>query len=267
MTPVRAVLPLLTLLCLTAPSPAADLGKVDRTIKREPACKGQPKYCLLVFGPEAKTRVWLVLDGDTLYVDKNGNGDLTEPGEGVPCARREAGALLERRWFHAGRARAYQHLVVASFSVTKASLKGKTGEAFRRSRTGRELGRYCRVWVEAGGLCQHAAVLLADRPADAPVIPFGGPLALLPPEGLTLCPGKTADLTTRVGTAGRGSNRAGKAVAATTFCQAFEREAGGPPISTRSIPADVHPVAEITFPSRQAGGPPIKTRVVLRERC
>jgi hypothetical protein len=26
-------------------------------------------------------RVWLVLDGDVLYVDRNGNGDLTEKGE------------------------------------------------------------------------------------------------------------------------------------------------------------------------------------------
>src|SRR4029453_11953400 len=36
---------------------------------------------LLVFGPEAKTRVWLVVDGDDLYVDANANGDLTEAGE------------------------------------------------------------------------------------------------------------------------------------------------------------------------------------------
>jgi hypothetical protein len=25
--------------------------------------------------------MWLVLDGDTLYIDGNGNGDLTEQGE------------------------------------------------------------------------------------------------------------------------------------------------------------------------------------------
>src|SRR5262249_19705371 len=37
----------------------------------------------LVFGPEAADRVWLVVDGDTLYVDRNGNGDLTEPGEKI----------------------------------------------------------------------------------------------------------------------------------------------------------------------------------------
>src|SRR5262245_20330579 len=66
------------------PASAADLSKVDRTIAKEPAYHTKtPKYCLLVFGAEAQTRVWLVLDGDTLYVDRNGNGDLTEAGEAV----------------------------------------------------------------------------------------------------------------------------------------------------------------------------------------
>jgi hypothetical protein len=84
MKAMGGLLSLLTLLSLAGPAGAADLGKVDRTLKKEPAYKGQPKYCLLVFGPEARARVWLVLDGTTLYVDKNGNGDLTDPGECFP---------------------------------------------------------------------------------------------------------------------------------------------------------------------------------------
>src|SRR6476620_3324956 len=60
---------------------AADLTKIDQTIRKEPSYQGKPRYCLLVFGPEAKTRVWLVVDGDVLYVDRNGNGDLTERNE------------------------------------------------------------------------------------------------------------------------------------------------------------------------------------------
>jgi hypothetical protein len=265
--PTRGLLPLLTLLCLAAPSSAADLGKVDRTLRKEPAYKGQPQYCLLVFGPEAKTRVWLVRDGDTLYVDRDGSGDLTDPAARVPCARRQVSAPLELSWFYVGGAGAYKHLVVGSFTLKKELMKDPRDRAFARTRTGRELGRYCRIWVEAGGPCQHAAVLLAGRPADAPVVHFGGPLVLLPPDGLTLSPGKEADLTVRVGTPGRGRGRDGKAVVTTTFCEPFPREEGGPPVSTRSIPADVHPVAEIAFPNRQAGGPPVRTRVVLRQRC
>jgi hypothetical protein len=60
---------------------AADLSKVDRTIRKQPVYKGQPHYALLLFGPEAKTRVWVVKDGETLYVDRNGDGDLTGKDE------------------------------------------------------------------------------------------------------------------------------------------------------------------------------------------
>ena len=46
---------------------AADLTKIDRSIRKEPPYHTMaPKYCLLAFGPEAKYRIWLVLDGDTL---------------------------------------------------------------------------------------------------------------------------------------------------------------------------------------------------------
>jgi hypothetical protein len=63
------------------PAPAADLAEIPRTIRKEPAYAGTPKYCLLVFGKDADTRIWLVLDGNTLYIDRNGNGDLTDAGE------------------------------------------------------------------------------------------------------------------------------------------------------------------------------------------
>src|SRR5262249_5846301 len=68
----------------SAASPAVDLTKIDRTIQKEPSYGSQPYYVLLVFGLEAAKRVWLVLDGDVLYVDRNGNGDLTEADERVP---------------------------------------------------------------------------------------------------------------------------------------------------------------------------------------
>src|SRR5262245_44198977 len=62
----------------------ADLKSVKRTIARVPVNQTKsPRYCLHVFVPDAKFRVCLVLDGENLYVDRNGNGDLTEPGERV----------------------------------------------------------------------------------------------------------------------------------------------------------------------------------------
>src|SRR5262249_59807388 len=79
--PCRAAT-LLTLLLAAQPALGVDLTKIDRTIAKEPAYQSKsPSYGLLVFGPEAKSRAWVVLDGDCVYVDRNCNGDLTEEGE------------------------------------------------------------------------------------------------------------------------------------------------------------------------------------------
>lgn len=60
-----------------------DLSKMDRSIRREPVwTSGEPQYCLFVVS--AEKRVWFVVDGDDLYMDINGNGDLTDPGEKLP---------------------------------------------------------------------------------------------------------------------------------------------------------------------------------------
>ena len=66
------------------------LQNVDRRIQKEPEyIAKRPLYGLLVFGPAAQKRIWMVLDHskpeaelyDLLYVDLNANGDLTESTE------------------------------------------------------------------------------------------------------------------------------------------------------------------------------------------
>jgi hypothetical protein len=87
---VRAFLSLAVLLGLAASASAAGLEQIDRTIRQLPALRSKtPRYCLLAFGPEAKTRVWAVVDDTRLYIDLNGNGDLTEPGETIQSEHRE----------------------------------------------------------------------------------------------------------------------------------------------------------------------------------
>src|SRR4051812_27201321 len=91
---------LLSLVMLAAgvvAAPAADLARIDRTIKKEPVYLSKsPKYGLLVFGPKAETRIWIVLDlaaepsdpdgsKSFLYVDRNGDGDLTGADEKINC--------------------------------------------------------------------------------------------------------------------------------------------------------------------------------------
>jgi hypothetical protein len=66
-----------------------DFEKIERKIEKEPVYAENPLYALFLFGPNAKTQVWAVLDKskrglehyDVLYLDKDGDGDLTDPKE------------------------------------------------------------------------------------------------------------------------------------------------------------------------------------------
>src|SRR5437764_11640748 len=93
----RRLISLLILLASQMPSAAADLANVDRSIAKEPRYVGKPEYCLMVFGADIRDRLWMVRDGDTLYADKNGNGDLTDAGEKIAA---EADGLFLT--FHVG---------------------------------------------------------------------------------------------------------------------------------------------------------------------
>jgi hypothetical protein len=65
------------LCCLVSSVAVADATK----LVKEPKYTGQPGYATFKFGQKTPQVVWLVLDGETLYIDANGNGDLTEAGE------------------------------------------------------------------------------------------------------------------------------------------------------------------------------------------
>jgi hypothetical protein len=139
---------------------AADSTTIDRRIVKEPVYQSKsPKYCLLVFGAEAKTRVLLVLDGNTLYVDRNGNGDLTETTERVESNGRkfEGGEITER----AGKAK-YANLQL---------------QQFERADNGQD--STCIVSIEVKDKYrQYGSVQFADRAQDAPLLHFDGPLTM-----------------------------------------------------------------------------------------
>ena len=93
---------LAALLLGVAPAGAVDYTKIDRTIAKEPKYQGKPQYALLVFGPDAKVRVWVVVDGDNLYVDRNANGDLTEDEERLTVAGGFKGDIVHGQTKYAG---------------------------------------------------------------------------------------------------------------------------------------------------------------------
>lgn len=79
---------------------AVDFEKIERKIEKEPVYVANPLYALFLFGPDAKTRVWAVLDKskseleyhDVLYLDKDADGNLTDPGEKFTGQYSERGA-------------------------------------------------------------------------------------------------------------------------------------------------------------------------------
>lgn len=75
---------------------AADLAAIEKTIGSQPTYRTEPRYCLLIFGAEAKIRVWIVEDERTLYVDRNANGDLTD--DGPPLQPTKVRSLGQGHW-------------------------------------------------------------------------------------------------------------------------------------------------------------------------
>lgn len=227
---IRLALVLATLVLWVVPVQAVDLSKIDRTIAKEPVYNSKPKYCLLVFGPEAKARFWLVLDGETLYVDRNANGDLTEAGEAAQ-ARREDGAL-----------RFEIPDVTESDGKTKHTclhlLQPEKGHVYLRVRI--ENGR---TWW--AGFDGEEQLYFAARPGDAPIVHFNGPrtFALLRPTTLERGPQTGVIRSNRlsIGTPGLGKG---------TFAA----------LDANQIPRPMHLKAAIEFPNQKEGGEPIRVK-------
>lgn len=205
--------------------PAADLSKIERTIAKEPQYKSAPKYCLLVFGAEAKKRVWMVLDGETLYVDRNGNGDLTEAGEAVAARNDkntaaeggvflfEPGEIQDGKLVHKG-----LRCAVGKFEEP-LSLDPDVQALLKKSPEARRYLITCQVEMPGrrgaglGGRVEQAAsyrdpqgiLQFAEKPADAPLIHFGGPFTIdFYGERQKLVIGRRTQLVLSVGTPGQG---------------------------------------------------------------
>jgi hypothetical protein len=233
----RLISALVALAVSSATAIAADSTTIDRRIAKEPVYQsGSPKYCLLVFGAEAKTRVWLVLDGDTFYVDRNANGDLTEENERIKVNGREfeAGELLTE---FAGKVK-YARLRLQQFDPPEK---------------GQEPLRMVSLEVR-DKVRQYGIVPFADRPEDAPLLHFDGPLTMgfTDPDKQALESGATgSQITAWIGTPSPAKQRG-----ATVFLD-----------HSQGVPSDIHPIASIEFPNQVPKGKPISITVVLNQRC
>lgn len=193
-------------------STAKSLDKIDRKITRQPDYNSkEPKYCLLVFGPKAETRIWLVLDvaydplrekpgaKDALYSDLNGDGDLTDAKErmAVTVVSKKASELgIPLR---IGRFESKDHdIEVPHFHLGEVkSRDGKTTYAKLTVEVGWYIfgrkDRQVKVSVDVPGYGPQSVggeqFWFAESPDKAPVIWFDGALTLrLAPSGMLHLP-------------------------------------------------------------------------------
>jgi hypothetical protein len=228
---IKCTFALLVAGTLTLSAQGADLTKIDRTIAKEPAYHSKPKYCLLVFGPEAKTRVWLVRDGDILYVDRNGNGDLTEEGERVVSKGGQVPVFQAGDITEAGGRVKHSELVVQfhdeeKWTLLTIAIKGK--------------GR------QAASLGERS-LRFGASPQDAPVVHFDGPLTVRLLERMKVGEGEV--FIAEIGTPGLGAG---------TFATIDPQYPG-------VIPKGIFPVAQVTYPSKN-GARPIRASIALNRR-
>jgi hypothetical protein len=250
-----------------AASAAVDWTKIDRAIVKEPVYQSKPKYCLLVFGPEAKTRVWLVVDGDTLYVDRNGNGDLTEPGKRVRTKGTEKYGLV----FEVGDVQEGELLhksltvTVGDFGIWQSEIRDYPEYQRLLAKDPQPRSYAIRLevampgWrgtapegrvVQAAGCFDAAGILqFADRPQDAPLVHFRGPWAMDIPYRQQFRVGDSTELFLSFGTKGLGPG--------TFVCVGYQG----------LVPEDAFPVLDIAFPPKKAGQPPVPSRCTLKARC
>jgi hypothetical protein len=228
--------PLVVLIVCALPAWAVDLTRIERTIANEPAYETKsPKYCLLVFGPDATMKVWLVVDGDALHVSNN-EGDLTGAGSrrivrANPSYGFSVGNVTDRD----GKTK-YTNLQVAQLQ-----------DAFRLSVARAGEGR---PGQQQAGYDPANKLRFADRPQDAPIVHFGGPIEISMYGSKPTLERKPSEIRFGLGTPGLGEGT----FAAFQGCACPEGARQG------QITADIE------FPKADAPGETIKVQTTLRNR-
>jgi hypothetical protein len=209
-----------------------DLSRIPRSLAKEPAYHAAPRYCLLALGAAAASRVWLALDGTELYVDRNRNGVLTDPGEKVTAKDGvfSIGSLVEAD----GKSRYTE----VSLGLDRQYPSGD----------GKFLVKPFELHATVRGQYEMAAEpIFSPKKADAPIVHFGGPLTMRVFDPRLVLKGQRVAFRFLLRTPGLGEQ------AEATVFHAL-------------IPDNVAPSLTAEFPSTN-GGPPSRQTAVLKTRC
>jgi hypothetical protein len=209
----------------------------------------------------------MVLDGTTLFVDRSGNGDLTEPGKRIEPNNPKDGS---NRFANDG---SHTHFDIFEFTVDT----GVTGTSKFRfdhwvrdesfvPKTDFEKKLHAEwlaqrhengtLWRKEGRGQGQTPVVFMPKPADAQVCALDGPLtfAVKLPQQRVLQRGEAGcDLAFHIVVMGRPHRGAEQ--------QFFN------PLATTEVPAGAHLEVEIAYPAKAANAPPLNCKYVLKLRC
>lgn len=212
---------------------------IDRAIVKEPTYQSTPKYSLITFGKSGGARVWMVEDGNRLFVDKNGNGDLTD--DGPPIQPGNVRHLDASRWD-------FEYSLDA---ITPPDGSRHTSFILRRWNYNDKEDSYGLSLSVNGRLPMYSGwfgTFWSTNRAQAPVMHFGGPFTprLLRRKEFTI---------------GERNQRL-------SLC--FLNPGSGPGAESRlsieALPKFVVPQISIEWPIA-AGGAPLRTSYALTQRC
>jgi hypothetical protein len=241
----------------------------------EPTYRGKtPKYALLVFGPSASERVWLVHDRDLLYVDRNADGDLTGAGKRVTAEKKpESNPQQDGYEFQAGELtlgeRTHKGLYVW-LSPLKRYADASSGKQDNVKaallKNPQALATLIRLDVSAPGIKgggldgrleffagpfdPNGVLQFADSPDQAPIINFGNPWQVTfesQPPALRV--GASTKAVLVIGCPGVGTG---------TFAQLCYEH---------TVPAGARPVLELSIPAPGHGKSPVHQIVPIAGRC
>ncbi len=215
------------------------LDRIERKITKEPQYKAQPQYALVVLGSNANTKVWMVEDGKTLYVDKNANGDLTD--DGPPLAPINERDLGDNRWD-------FDYFLD---ELTPIDGSRHTDFQLRRWNYGGENDSYGLSLSVDKKMPMYAGwfgTFWAASPEAAPIMHFGGPL-------------EPRLLRRKEFIIGASSNRLSLA-----FINHGRGEGAMSRLSIDALPKTIIPILRIDWPVAD-GTPSLQTSYPLKDRC
>jgi len=250
-----------------------DLSKIDRTIKKEPIYKSTPHYALLAIGSHAEHLAWLVIDGDDVaYIDRDGNGDLTDPSERIELDR---AATDQINLGNPGAIKAFHVFPLGEVAGTRLTFRlwsRDTKYDVSLDQTMKEYPEFRKIHddmrergMENGSLMREAQdgmqaqipLALTLKADDAQICHFKGPLSIASRFGkqqyIEPWP-KQTNFEVCIGT---------RCLPPLNWPHAgFDFS----PLTTSEVPNDMHPIAMIEYPSNSSDKPQ-RQPLVLDQRC